>query len=102
MIGNPKARVDNNQAQIVTALRMAGICVTSTAALGKGFPDLVCGFRGINVLLEVKCGTTPSQKTLTAAEREWHDTWGGQVAVVDSADAAIRAVVAAAQAAGKL
>ncbi len=95
------AHIDANHAAIVKALRMAGIGVKSLAAVGKGIPDLLCGFRGINVLLEVKNphaerGAAQGM-ALTEDEREFHETWPGQVRVVTSADEAVRVVVEAAR-----
>ena len=53
---------------------------------GKGFPDLVVGFRGRNYLFEVKNGEqVPSRRRLTAAQVGLHGNWQGQVAIVHSA-----------------
>ena len=43
------AKVDANQPATVKALRDAGMTVAVTSSLGKGFPDLVVGFRGADV-----------------------------------------------------
>lgn len=50
-------RIDGNQAQIVRALRQVGATVLSLADMGDGCPDLLVGFRGFNILLEVKDGS---------------------------------------------
>lgn len=84
------AKVDSNQAEIVQALRRLGCTVMSIASVGNGCPDLVVGVSGRNVLLEVKDGRRrPSERKLTSAEREWIDSWRGQVHVVESVDEAI-------------
>lgn len=83
------ARVDNTQADIVQALRMAGMRVKPTHTMGNGFPDVIVGYRGRNVLLEIKTG----DGKLTADEVEWHATWSGQVAVVRTPDEAVDAVL---------
>lgn len=86
-------RVDDNQAEIVTALRRLGCTVMSIASVGNGCPDLVVGARGRNVLLEVKDGRKPpSARKLTEAEQEWIDAWRGQVNVVETVDDAIEVV----------
>jgi hypothetical protein len=54
--------VDDNQRQIVDALRRVGCSVWSLAGVGKGFPDLAVGFRGRNLFLEVKDGSKPPCK----------------------------------------
>lgn len=56
-----RARVDQNQAEIVAAFRGYGWRVHSTAALGKGFPDLLVQ-KHETLLVEVKQG----KGTLTA------------------------------------
>jgi Holliday junction resolvase len=92
------ARVDGNHAEVVAALRKIGAAAFSTAAVGKGFPDLVVAFRGVNVLLEVKDGTLmPSHRELTAAEVEFVASWPGPVFVVTSAEEAVQVVVEAAR-----
>jgi hypothetical protein len=83
------ARTDDNQKQIVRYLREKGVSVSVTSATGKGFPDLVCGYRGKNILLELKDGAKPlSAQNLTPEQRIWHYDWKGQVAVVNSPEAA--------------
>ncbi|WP_372570382.1 hypothetical protein [Ruegeria jejuensis] len=84
------AKVDDNQPEIVKALRKAGATVTPTHAAGDGFPDLAVGYRGFNYFLEVKDGNKPpSARKLTKDQVEWHDKWRGQVAVVKSVDEAL-------------
>jgi hypothetical protein len=60
------------------------------AAVGQGVPDLLVGYQGKNILVEVKDGNkTPSRRKLTDDQVKWHDNWnGGAVAVVDSVYAA--------------
>ena len=83
------ARIDDNQKQIVRSLRDKGVSVSITSATGKGFPDLVCGYKGKNILLELKDGAKPlSAQSLTPEQRIWHYDWKGQIAVVNSPEAA--------------
>jgi Holliday junction resolvase len=86
------ARVDSNQDQVVEALRAAGATVQSLAAVGQGVPDLLVGFQGQTLLIEVKNGRKPpSQRQLTEDQLKWHGAWrGGPVAIVDGPDAALR------------
>ena len=85
------AKVDANQTEIVKALRQVGASVQSLAATGKGVPDLLVGFRGKNLLLEVKDGgKVKSDRKLTPDQVEWHQGWRGHVAVVESAEQAIK------------
>lgn len=88
------AKVDANQAEVVKALRKMGATVQLLHSVGAGCPDLLCGFRGRNILIEVKDGgKVPSARRLTADQVEWHGGWKGQVAVVEDADAAIAVVL---------
>ena len=86
------ARIDANHEQVVSALRAAGASVQSLAGVGKGVPDLLVGFQGKTMLMEVKDGKkTPSERRLTEDQLKWHGAWrGGPLAVVDSVDAALR------------
>lgn len=69
-------KVDRNQKQIVQELRSLGFSVFSIADIGKGYPDLVIGKFGKNVLIEVKADET---KTLTELEEKFFQEWQGQV-----------------------
>ena len=80
------AAVDANQAEIVAALRAAGVSVHSLHREGGGCPDLLCGYRGVTQLLEVKDGSKPpSARKLTPDQKEWFAAWrGSPVCVVDN------------------
>lgn len=87
------ARTDDNQNEIVQALRSVGASVAITSALGSGFVDIVAGYRGINYPIEIKDGSKPpSKRKLTPDEQEFHDLWRGAVIVVLSIDEALEAV----------
>ena len=81
-------RVDANQSEIVTALRQAGCSVQDLHEVGHGCGDILVGRNGINYVLEIKA---PGGK-LNEREREWHSTWRGQVAVVHSAEEALKII----------
>lgn len=74
--------------------RAAGATVQSLAAVGKGVPDLLCGYQGTTVLIECKDGRLPpSKRQLTADQIEWHAAWrGGRCVVVNSVDEALAAI----------
>lgn len=87
------AKVDANQVEIVRALRRIGCTVQSLASVGKGVPDLLVGFRGVNYLIEVKDGSKPkSAQKLTTDQVEWHSKWLGRVYVVNCVEDAISIV----------
>ena len=84
------AKVDANQAEIVEALRAIGATVQHLHMVGRGCPDLLVGFRGLNWLLEIKDGSKPpSRRRLTPDEKEWISGWAGTTIVVLSVEEAI-------------
>ena len=73
-----RGRVDDNHSSIVKRLRVHGASVVSLANLGKGVPDLLIGFKGLNLLAEVKDGNKPpSGRKLTPDEQEFATAWRG-------------------------
>ena len=85
-----KAKVDDNQAEIVDALRAVGASVAVTSAQHKGFPDLVVGYMGKTFLLEVKDGSKPpSARRLTSDQERFFADWQGHCAVVCNAEEAL-------------
>ena len=87
------SRVDENQPEIVKALRQAGATVQSLAAVGKGCPDLLVAYRGQNYLVEVKDGNKPpSARQLTPDQQKWHSTWGSPVHVVKNTAEALNVI----------
>jgi len=95
-MGRRAAKVDANQPEIVAALRRLGASVAHTHAVGQGFPDLVAGYAGRTVLIEVKDGSKPpSARKLTPDEAEFHDAWrGAPVVVVETVDHAVALIQA--------
>ena len=83
-----RRRRDSNQADIVAALRATGASVAVLANVGGGVPDLLVGWRGANLLLEIK-NLDGRGNRLTPAEREFMDTWRGQVAIVEDVTGAL-------------
>jgi len=85
------ARTDKNHEEVVNALRTIGASVQSLTATGKGCPDLLVGYRGINYLMEVKDGNkVPSAQKLTIDQEHWHNLWRGSVHIVKSVDEALK------------
>ena len=78
------ARVDANQAQIVSALRAAGAYVWII-----GLPvDLLVGYKGHTFLVEIKDGP---KKRLTALQQDFFNNWSGStLARIDGPEAALR------------
>ena len=83
------ARIDTNHKEIVKALREAGATVVSLASMKHGCPDLLGGYAGETLLMEVKM---PKGK-FTPDQLDFLNKWkGGAISRVDSVDAAIRAL----------
>ena len=86
-------RIDDNQTEIVTALRGVGATVQSLAGVGCGCPDLLVGINGRNFLMEVKDGSKPpSRQSLTSEELIWHNEWKGAVKIVTNLEQAMAAI----------
>jgi Holliday junction resolvase len=79
------AKIDGNHADIVRALRKVGCSVLSLAQIGKGAPDILLGYKGKNVLLEVKRG----KGKLNDQQQEFKREWRGELCVVRSVDEAL-------------
>lgn len=74
------AKVDANQKEIVAALRRIGATVQCLHMVGHGCPDLLVGWHGENILMEVKM----TGGDMTPDELKWHAAWQGEVNVVRS------------------
>lgn len=81
-------KVDANQKQLVSSLRcIPNLSVFCTHMIGKGFPDIVVGYKGKNYLFEIKDGTkAESQRKLTIAEHSFFMNWRGQVNIANNLD----------------
>ena len=87
-------RTDDNQKTIVKALRqIPGCTVESLAAVGKGVPDILCGYMGRNYLIEIKDGSkSPSRRKLTPDQIDWHNAWCGTVHIVTCHEDALEVI----------
>lgn len=83
-------RVDENQKDIVAALRRFGASVSLLHKVGGGIPDLLVGYHGVNFLLECKLPLKSSK--LNDKQVKWHSEWKGQAQVVRSPQEALRAL----------
>lgn len=96
------ARVDSCHPEIVNGLRKAGASVRSLASMGRGWPDLLVGFKGMNYLFELKTpGSDHSKRKpglkghgseTKAAQLEWYRTWLGRVDVVETLQQALHII----------
>lgn len=83
-------RIDANQNKIVDAMRKVG-AVVRIISQGDGIPDLLVGYKGYTILMEVKDGDkVPSARKLTEAEQKFFEDWrGGLLVVVNSSEEAL-------------
>jgi Holliday junction resolvase len=83
-------RIDDNQRDIVKALREYG-AVVRIISQGDGIPDLLVAYKGFTILMEVKDGNKPpSARKLTEAEQKFFDEWtGGMLVIVNSVEESV-------------
>ena len=88
------ARRDDNEKQIIDALRRCGAYVK--VINDDGTFDLLVAYHGVTLLLEVKDGAKPpSARKLTDAEQKFHDEWpNDNLHIVNSVDEALALLLA--------
>lgn len=97
------AKVDSNQGELVKALRRMGASVEITSASHDGFTDLVVGFQGVTVLVEVKDGSLePSRRRLTPAQEVVHGRFTGAITVIETLEQAVALIERMREAAQRL
>lgn len=77
------AKRDENEVEIVKALRAAGASVAHLSS--KGIPDLLVSYQNKLFLMEVKM---PGKK-LTPEQMKFHENWNGEIYIVRNIDEAI-------------
>lgn len=79
------ARVDVNQQRIVAVFKKASASVAITSSQHNGYPDLTIGYRGYNILVEIKDGSKPpSARKLTPKQIEFRNGWKGEYRIITS------------------
>ncbi len=72
-----RRRVDENQREIVNALRKLGVCVIDLSSSGGGVMDLLLCFRRQTWMVEIKNPTKPKgDQCLTEAQIRMHKAIG--------------------------
>ena len=83
-------RVDENQKTLIHTFIALGASVFNLSTVGRGCPDLLIGYKGKTVLVEIKRN---EKAKFTEAQIKFMEEWkGGTVSRVDSVDAAIRLI----------
>lgn len=80
---------DTIQPAVVEALEKIGASVVSLVPVGNGCGDILVGFRGVNVLLELKSGNAPQREN----QKKFQAGWNGQYAVARSPEEAQTEVI---------
>ncbi len=92
-VGRWATRVDQNQAEIVEALRKVGIPVLVVSHIGGGLPDLITKGQTGLVFLEVKNPKSAyGRKGLAPSQQKWAKEWEADVVVVYSVQDALAAM----------
>lgn len=81
-------RTDANHKEVVEELRkwFPSCTVFDASGAGRGCPDLIIGWAGYTFLFELKDPDKPtSKRSLTKAQKEFHDSWQGHADIAHSA-----------------
>ncbi len=71
-------KMDINQTDIANQAKTLGISYQSLHELGKGCPDAIFGYAGINLFVEIKSG----KNDLNDMQIKYHDDWQGQIITI--------------------
>jgi hypothetical protein len=83
-------RVDLNHTEIVNKFRELGASVFDLSAVGRGCPDIMVGYNGQTVLVEIKSG---EKKKYTEAQLKFISEWkGSTVNRINDLEGAIRLI----------
>lgn len=75
-----KKKTDANQKQIISDLKKIGVSVLNLSKVGNGCPDLLIGWQGKNILIEIKT----AKGNLNDSQIEFFKEWKGQKFVCKS------------------
>ena len=90
-----RKRKDKNQKEIVNTLKRIGCKVYDTSDVGGGFPDLVCAYRYLTILIEVKNKENwyGKKEAHYDTQKTFRATWnGGIVLTATSPDQIIKEI----------
>jgi len=84
------ARIDANQHEVVDVFRRMGFSVLFLHQVGGGCPDILIAKNWQSYLVEIKDGKkSPSKRKLTIDQEKFHETWNGDIFIVESVEEAI-------------
>lgn len=79
-------RKDSNHTELERQIRALGATTLDLSGVGRSAPDLLVGWRGHNILLEIK---TESGR-LSPGQIRWHREWRGNVHVIRTFEDVLR------------
>jgi hypothetical protein len=80
---------DSNHWSIVHHFLKLGASVTDTASFGGGFPDILVGYRGLTVPVEIKT----EKGRLNRRQLTWHNRHQGMTYVIRNNDMATQLIM---------
>lgn len=81
-------RVDSNHAVLVAAFRQLGATVCDLSRVGSGCPDILVGYCGVTIPVEIKTATGK----LNELQVKWRENWQGSHAIVRDHEGVIRLI----------
>ncbi len=88
-----RGKLDANSSAIVAALKRCGASVIDMHAVGGGVPDIVCGYHGRNVLMEIKARPKATNAGVRERQEAFAREWRGDpVVTVHSQAEALAAI----------
>ena len=70
------------------------LTVFSTHTIGKGFPDIIVGYKNVNYMFEIKDGNkVASAQKLTEDEVKFHAEWKGQISIAKNLNDILKIVL---------
>ena len=83
-------KVDLNHKEVVEKFRELGASVFDASGVGRGFPDIVVGYNGQTVLVEIKSG---ERKRFSEAQLKFMAEWkGSAVTRINEVEGVIRLI----------
>ncbi len=77
-----RGRKDANHSDIVKALKRCGAIVVDMSVLGGGVPDILVGYQGRSLLMEIKTGAKATHDaTVRQRQADFAATWRGDPVV---------------------
>jgi len=80
-------RRDGNHASTIAAFKALGCSVIDLGSVGRGVGDLLVGYGGLTIMVEIKNPLQPpSKRKLTKAQEELRRDWTGGCRLVVTSD----------------